>query len=190
MKKMLMVCSFVLVVIGAFAFNAEALPMIEGAISFSGTPVQDNLDLTLATAFTDFSNVVVSSTGGNGSYDPALQGQAVTFSPFAFRPDTDPIVPLWTFDFDMKTYSFDVTDFDISYSSYNTLVLKGQGLAHITGFEDTAAEWYFTSNGTQNTSSFSASFDTAPVPEPATIILLGLGLLGTGKFARRKLKKQ
>ncbi|MGE0087368.1 MAG: PEP-CTERM sorting domain-containing protein [Desulfococcaceae bacterium] len=189
MKKMLMVCSFVLVVIGAFAFNAEALPMIDGAISFSGTPVQDNLDLTLATAFTGFSNAVVSSTGGNGSYDPALQGQAVTFTPFAFRPNTDPIVPLWTFDFDMKTYSFDVTDFEISYSSYNTLVLKGEGIAHITGFEDTAGDWYFTSNGTERTSSFSISTDVSPVPEPATIVLLGLGLLGTGKFARRKAKK-
>lgn len=190
MKKLLIICSLAVAVMGAAVFNAEAIP-INGAISFSGTPVQDNLDLSLATAFTDFTNVVVSTTGGNGSFDSALEGQAVTFNPFEFRPATAPVLPLWTFDFEEKTYSFDVTDYEIIFSSFNTLVIEGEGIVHITGFDDTPGAWYFTANGTQNTSSFSVSTDTemAPVPEPATIMLLGMGLLGTGIVARRKIRK-
>jgi len=63
MKKLLTVCGLVVALISLQAFNAEAVS-IYGAISFSGTSIHDNEDLTLATAFTEFSNVVVSSTGG------------------------------------------------------------------------------------------------------------------------------
>ena len=189
MKKLFVVCSLVVALFGVMAFNAGA-SMITGALSLSGTSVQNNLDLIVATAFTSFSNVVVSGTGGNGDYAPALSGQSVTFTPFTFRPSLspDPVVPLWTFAVGGKTYSFDATSLTISGSTFNTISMSGTGIAHITGFTDTPGNWYFSANGSQGTASFSASTQTSPVPLPAAMLLFGPGLAGLAAM-RRRLKK-
>jgi hypothetical protein len=190
MKKLFIVFSLVVALISFMSFNAVALP-ITGAISFSGTAVQNNLDLSLATAFTEFTNAVVSTTGGTGDYALVLSGHTIAMTPFTFRPALapNPLVPLWTFDFAGKTYSFDATGLNINYSDYNTISMDGTGTAHITGFDSTPAKWYYSSNGAGGTSSFSASADVAAVPEPATMLLLGLGLLGIGTSTRIKIKK-
>ncbi|MFH2043678.1 MAG: PEP-CTERM sorting domain-containing protein [Pseudomonadota bacterium] len=166
---------------------------IKGAISFSGTSVQDNANLSLATAFISFSDVVVSATGGTGDYDAVGSDQAVTFTPFTFLPSLspNPLVPLWTFDCEGKTYSFDATEIKINYSDFNTISLAANGIAHITGFEDTPGDLYFSANSDGGTASFSASghVPPSPVPEPATLMLLGMGLVGVGTFSRKISKK-
>jgi len=188
MKKLLIVCSLVAALSCFMAVNAVAIP-INGAISFSGTSVQDNVSLLVATAFTAFSEVVVSATGGTGDYAEVHADQPVTFTPFSFKLFS-PITPLWTFGLAGKIYSFDATGLTVSPgTTQNTITMHGPGIAHITGFTDTPGNWYFSANGAGGTASFSASTDVAAVPEPGTMLLLGMGLVGIGTLGRRKLKK-
>lgn len=98
MKKLFLVCSLIVALIGVMSFSAEAIP-INGAISFSGTAVPDDTNLDNATRFISFTDAVVSDTGGTGDYSSVLANTPVTFQPFTFRPVFNPIVPLWEFDF-------------------------------------------------------------------------------------------
>jgi PEP-CTERM motif len=186
MKKLFLVCSLVVALFGVTAFNAGAT-LISGAISFSGTQTTNVQDLTLATEFTGFTDVVVSDTGGTGDYAPVLSGQSVVLNTFTFRPFI-PNNPLWTFDFAGKTYSFDAILANIAFSNANSLLIEGTGTAHITGFDDTPGTWVYSANNAGETASFSASNVVKGVPEPATMLLLGLGLVGLSGFARKRFR--
>jgi len=184
MKKLFIVCSLVVALAGFMTFDAVA-DQITGAISFSGTSLQDNPDLLLATAFIGFSNVVVSTTGGTGDYASVLSGQSVTFTPFQFSPvlSPNPVSPLWKITIGDIIYSFDATGLARNpWRASHMITMWGPGIAHISGFEDTPGNWYFSANRAGGTASFSASTE---VPEPVTLILLGLGLVGVEGLRRK-----
>jgi hypothetical protein len=186
MKKMFKICCLVTAAICIMAVSAMATG-INGAISFSGTSVADNEDLSLAGAFINFSNVVVSTTGGTEDYAGVESGQSVMFNPFVFLPEQSPNpLLLWSFVDNGINYSFDTTGITVNSSSSHTLALRGTGIAHITGFDDTPGDWYFSANRAGGTASFSTSAEVSSVPEPATMFLLGSGLLGLGAIGRRK----
>jgi hypothetical protein len=187
MKRIVLFCSLVVALFIVTALNAGAT-LITGALSFSGTSTTNVQDLSQAAQFTPFTNVVVSGTGGTGSYAPVLAGQSVTLNTFTFRPAFVTNNPLWTFLFGGKTYSFDATGATINFSNANSILFEGTGIAHITGFEDTPGTWVYSANNAGETASFSASTSAVPVPEPATMLLFGMGLIGIGSVVRKRLR--
>ena len=187
-KKMIMICGLVLALTATMALSAGAT-MITGDISFSGTTTFDNTNLNDATEFTSFSYVVVSGTGGIGDYGSVTAGTSVTFSAFGFRApneETATSFKLWEFTSDGVTYSFyaTTTSIVVSYSNSGNIVIEGSGYATKSGYDDTPGTWSITANSAGATASFSSS--ATAVPEPATILLFGLGIVGLAIFGRRK----
>ncbi len=192
MKRRAIILSLVVALTGFMALNAQATS-VTGIIDFTGTAVF-NAAIPDATAVTSFANVQVSALTQTGGYSGLnAGGQVATFSPFTFLSSLGPpqvvdttneIATLWTFTVGgTTTYSF--IDAYVTSVTENSsgLLISGTGLATITGDTSTSGTWQFSSQSGSDTLSFSASAST--VPEPATLLLLGSGLVGLAAFRKR-----
>jgi hypothetical protein len=184
-RKLLIVSGLMVLLIGVTAFNAGA-SMFQGNISFAGNCILDNTNLSLATRFTSFNNVVVTAVDGAYSgITTGASGPPVTYTPFVFSPLPGLPLTLWTFNSGGKTYSFDATTMSVAFSNKGNLVVEGSGLAKITGFDNSPGDWSITANSSGTTFSFSGG-SSAAVPIPAAVWLLGSGLIGLAVIRRKR----
>ena len=91
--------------------------------------------------------------------------------------------PLWSINHNGLLYSFTLSSVNIlggNSGNFSTLALGGSGTFNITGgstaYTATPGSWIYTQSG--------ASFSSQAVPEPGTIALFGLGLVGIGAIRR------
>ena len=185
MKPLLTFTAPLVLSISALLSQQAAASPIVGEISFAGSYTIDNPNLTLATKFLSFSNVTVSA-GPTGDY-LGLDGASVTHSAFTFDPfPVGGVVPLWKIPSSPGT-SFDLLTLNVEFESPSILLLKGTGIAHMTGRDNTPGTWILSANTLGTTFSFSSTDASAgsAVPEPGTA-LFGLALSGVAASRRRR----
>jgi hypothetical protein len=175
-RLFVLACSLLLV--GAVAGPSQALPMINGGISFGGTwKPRNNANAQVAIgSATKVDSIFTLVTSGTGDFSSVAPGTIATYNDFTFNPST--ATPgLWS----VGGFSFDLATSIIMSQDNAGLVLNGSGTVFGTGFAPTAGTWSWSGDQTGQTFAFSSTTSTqAAIPEPATLSLLAFGLAGFG----------
>ena len=177
---------------GLFCQQAGA-NQINGSILFTGaaTGSGDSGSGTTTISLTNSDWTVVS---GIGNYSPVTFGTTTAFTGFSFTGSgtgailSGPVTPEWTFTFGTPahTYSFDLLALINETTINGMMALSGTGIAHLTGFDDTAALWTLEGSGHNFTFNLSTSTTAAATPDGGSAVnLLGIALAGLEALRRR-----
>ena len=192
--KLLLASVTAMVVAAGFAFSAQAT-LINGNIGFTSAPNPSGGFLVNngGGKFTLNFNNPMHVDFGDGDYTGTV-GATTNFASIAFTNGgglTSPNVPEWTFTVGGTTYSFDLlslSEANFHNGSPSSITLMGEGMAHITGFQDTTANFALEATGNHLSFAILQPSDAA-VPTPdggSTLALLGVGLVAV-EALRRKL---
>jgi hypothetical protein len=192
--KMIKNLGLALAVASMMTLSARAIP-ITGTIDMSGTAFLDNVLLGSADGVSSFGTVTI---GGVPTGSFTGTAGLVTWNAFSWNPPSTPVVPLWSFGFGGRTYSFDLTSITVDSQDNTFLNLLGSGVLKITGagptYDDTFGAWSFTiSNPTGGAhANFAFTFansQTAAAPDAGgTLILLGGAIMGLMGIARKTVR--
>lgn len=180
------------------ATTAMAVPM-SGSINFAG-----GLQLTTTeSGGVTFGNAQgvefvaphdVIFTTGDFNVIPLHTPVSMTNFIFSSVATASDVKNLWYLTDGGKAYSFDLSDVAVTRTG-TYLGLYGHGMMHADGFDDTLGTWALTTQSSSGIATGQLSFSdntntAAPVPEPGTIMLLGVGILGLAVYGKRKMNKE
>ncbi len=179
---------------GLMAIAVTMVPQVASAAPFTGTvgyagnwslPTADGFDdendLTVVSAF------VLSATGSFATEGMSLGDILVHATPLTYQPaPVVPAGPLWSHA--PSGISFVLTSFSVTNISNLDVDFEGTGYFMGAGYDNTPGVWAMSAqraDGTITTATYSADSIVGSVPEPATLALLGFGLIGVGAARRR-----